>query len=116
MSRTKASAAKQINEHALTFAALGDRSRLRLITQLADGALLSISTLSAGSKLTRQAITKHLGVLEGVGLVHSIRSGRETLFVLETKPMAELSAYLNRVSGQWDEALIRLKDFLEEKS
>ena len=64
--------------------------------------------------LTRQAVTKHLRVLEGAGVVHSIRIGRESLFEFRPEPLKELQTYLERVSGQWEDALARLKSFVEK--
>lgn len=95
------------------FAALSDETRLSLVAALAGGRSRSITELTAGTRLTRQAITKHLRVLEGVGLVRSNRAGRESLFELDPAPLAELRAYLERVSEQWDQALARLKAFVE---
>jgi DNA-binding transcriptional ArsR family regulator len=105
--------------HAEVFAALGDETRLALVARLSDGRPASISQLteaqsSGGSKLTRQAITKHLRVLERARLVHGVRTGRESLFELDPKPMQELREYLDLVSEQWDRALGRLKSFVEE--
>ncbi len=102
-----------------TLAALGDGTRLTLVARLSDGRRASISELTASlpdgaAKLTRQAITKHLRVLERARLVHGVRVGRERLFALDPKPMDELKEYLERVSEQWDEALGRLKAFVEE--
>jgi len=74
----------------------------------------SISQLTRGSKLTRQAITKHLRVLESAGIVHSVRSGRESRFEFDPQPMEGVKRYLDFVSEQWDEALSRLKAFVEE--
>jgi DNA-binding transcriptional ArsR family regulator len=99
---------------ALVFAALGDEMRLALIAKLCSGQPYSISQLTQGSKLTRQAITKHLGVLERVGIVHSIRTGRESRFQFDPRPMEGMKDYLNLVSEQWDQALSRLKLFVEE--
>lgn len=99
--------------HAPVFAALGDPTRLSLVAKLSGGQPHSISQLTAGSKLTRQAITKHLHVLEEAGLVHSLRDGRESLFKLDPKPIHEAMQYLDLVSKQWDQALSRLKDFVE---
>lgn len=95
------------------FAALGDETRLLLVTKLADGQTCSISRLTRGSRLTRQAITKHLRVLEEVGLVRCSRRGRESLFQLDPQPFADMRDYLDFVSGQWDQALGRLKAFVE---
>jgi DNA-binding transcriptional ArsR family regulator len=105
--------------HAAVFAALGDETRLALVARLSDGRPASISQLTedqlaGGSKLTRQAITKHLRVLERARLVHGVRAGRESLFELDPKPMKELREYLDLVSEQWDRALGRLKSFVEE--
>ncbi len=96
------------------FAALGDPARLRLIAKLSDGAALSISQLAKGSALTRQAITKHLRVLENAGLACSTRSGRESLYRLETASIMEARQYLESISRQWDAALGRLRALVEE--
>ena len=99
---------------ALVFAALGDGTRLSLVSKLCGGQAVSISQLTEGTKLTRQAITKHLRVLESVGIVHSARTGRESRFVFDPQPIEELRRYLDFVSEQWDQALARLKSFVEE--
>jgi DNA-binding transcriptional ArsR family regulator len=104
---------------AALFAALGDETRLALVAKLSDGRRYSISQLSdaqatGGSKLTRQAITKHLRVLERARIVHGVRAGRESLFEFDPKPIDELKEYLERVSAQWDQALGRLKALVEE--
>jgi DNA-binding transcriptional ArsR family regulator len=96
------------------FAALGDETRLSLVGALSGGPRRSISELARGSKLTRQAITKHLRVLENAGLAHSVREGRESLYALEPKRLEEIRSYLDRVSAQWDESLARLKSLVEE--
>src|ERR1017187_9365850 len=89
------------------FAALGDETRLSLVTKLCSGQPYSISQLTQGSKLTRQAITKHLRVLERVGIVHSIQTGRESRFEFDPRPIEGMKDYLNLVSEQWDQALSR---------
>jgi len=99
--------------HAAVFAALGDTTRLSLVARLADGQPHSISQLTAGSKLTRQAITKHLRVLESVGMVRCAHRGRESLFEFSPRPIEGLKEYLDLVSGQREEALSRLKSFVE---
>lgn len=100
-------------QHAAVFAALGDETRLALVAHLCGGEARSIAQLSDGSKLTRQAITKHLRVLEGAGIVHSTRVGRESRFGLDPAPLRELREYLGRVAAQWDEVLGRLKALVE---
>jgi DNA-binding transcriptional ArsR family regulator len=96
------------------FAALGDRTRLALITRLSDGRARSITSLSADVDITRQGVTKHLRVLERAGLVRGTQVGRESRFALCASPLAELKSYLDTVSKQWDDALSRLKSFVEE--
>jgi len=106
-------AAKRLSG-APVFAALGDNVRLSLIAKLSAGQPHSISQLTKGSRLTRQAITKHLRVLERVGIVHSVHRGRESRFEFDPKPIEETKRYLDDVSQQWDQALNRLKAFVED--
>lgn len=94
---------------ARVFAALGDKTRLALIARLCSGEAASISQLSDDSKLTRQAITKHLGVLERAGIVSSTQSGRERLFSFELEPLKDLQEYLVSVAKQWDQTSSRRK-------
>ena len=95
------------------FAALGDETRLALVAKLCRGQPRSIAQLTEGSRLSRQAITKHLRVLESAGVVHSVRSGRESLFEFDPKPMKEIKKYIDLVSEKWDQTLSRLKSFVE---
>ncbi|MEM7050903.1 MAG: metalloregulator ArsR/SmtB family transcription factor [Acidobacteriota bacterium] len=97
-----------------TFAALGDFTRLELIARLGDGSSHSIAQLTDGLDLTRQGVTKHLRVLERAGLVKSERIGRESRYTFLPEPIDEARAYLDRVSRQWDEALGRLRAFVED--
>ena len=100
--------------HAPVFAALGDQTRLSLVAKLCAGQPRSISQLKEGSKLTRQAITKHLRVLERARIVRSIRKGRESRFEFDPKPIDGAKKYLDLVSEQWDQTLSRLKSFVED--
>jgi DNA-binding transcriptional ArsR family regulator len=100
--------------HALVFAALGDPTRLWLVAKLTGGRPLSIAKLTAGSKLTRQAIRKHLRVLESAGIVHGVRAGRESLFELDPEPIEEVKKLLDFVSGLWDHPFARLEVFVED--
>jgi DNA-binding transcriptional ArsR family regulator len=113
-SRFRRSVAAQQWVYASVFAALGDERRLSLVTKLCGGEPRSISQLTAGSNLTRQAITKHLRVLESVGVVRSVRRGRESLFEFKLEPIEEIRRYLDLVSAQWDQALGRSKSFVED--
>ena len=99
--------------HAPVFAALGDETRLSLVAKLSSSQPRSISQLTAGSRLTRQAITKHLRVLSRVKIVRSVRAGRESLFAFDPQPIQDLKDYLDLVSEQWDQTLSRLKSLVE---
>jgi len=112
--KSRSSAAPSRKAHAPVFAALGDETRLSLVAKLMGGKPHSISKLTAGSRVTRQAVTKHLRVLEGAGIVHSLHKGRETLFEFDPEPIESAKDYLDQVSEQWDQALARLKAFVEE--
>ena len=96
------------------FAALGDPTRLSLLTRLSDGQARSIAALSADSRLTRQAVTKHLQVLQTAGLVNSARVGRESRFGYRPEAIGAARSYLDTVSAQWDEALSRLRSLVED--
>jgi DNA-binding transcriptional ArsR family regulator len=104
----------KIKTQAEIFAALGDPTRLSLVIKLIDGKSQSILTLTAGSKITRQAVTKHLAVLENVGLVSKTKNGRESLYELDAKPLESLREYLEIIASQWDKSLNDLKAFVEK--
>ena len=107
------SGAAQLKSSAAVFAALGDETRLSLLAKLVEGEPRSIARLTEGTHLTRQAVTKHLKVLEGVGVVRAVRVGRESQFALEPAPLDAVRDYLDRVSRDWDHALARLKLLVE---
>jgi DNA-binding transcriptional ArsR family regulator len=96
------------------FAALGDEMRLQLLGRLGSSGPQSITSLTSGTDVTRQAITKHLNVLASAGLVRDLRSGRERIWELEAKKLDEARRYLDDISKQWDEALERLRKYVEE--
>jgi len=95
------------------FAALGDETRLRLVGVLSSEGTRSIAQLTAETRVTRQAVTKHLRVLAGAGLVRDLRSGRECLWELEPARLRAAQDELARIAEQWDRALGRLKAMLE---
>jgi len=107
---------KRSGDSAALFAALGDETRLRIVSRLSNGQAASITSLTAGSCVTRQAITKHLRVMQRAGLARRARRGRESLWQLEGKRLDEARHYLEMVSRQWDEALGRLKRFVEDEA
>lgn len=108
-----ADAVRALENPAPIFAALGDSTRLKLVTRLGDGQPKSITQLSEGLNLTRQGVTKHLRVLEGAGLVQSKRVGRESRYRFEPAQIQRAQTYLDEVSRHWDNALLRLKASLE---
>ncbi len=111
--RSRSNLSSRRQARAPVFAALGDETRLALVAKLSSGQPRSISQLTRGTKLTRQAISKHLRVLESAGIVHGVRAGRESRFQLDPKPFGGIRTYLDFVSEQWDEALSRLRSFVE---
>lgn len=113
MSGSRTPGKSRLERSAEVFAALGDETRLTLVARLGTGEGASIQQLTEGSELTRQAITKHLRVLEGAGLVRCRRNGRESDFTLLPQALDQAQRYLNAVSAQWDAALLRLKHFVE---
>jgi DNA-binding transcriptional ArsR family regulator len=103
-----------VRARASVFAALGDETRLAMVGTLADGQAQSIARLTTGTNLTRQAVSKHLRVLEGAGIVRLVRVGRESRFELEPHAIDDVRTYLDQVSKQWEDALARLKLLVEE--
>lgn len=114
MSSRRHSQRAALRTRASVFAALGDETRLSVLAKLGNGRPQSIARLTAGTNLSRQAVTKHLRVLANVGVVRSVRRGRESLFELEPQPIEEVRDYLDQVSRQWDDALARLKAHIED--
>ena len=96
------------------FAALGDATRLRVVMLLCGDGPASIARLTAGTHVTRQAVTKHLHVLKQAGLVRSSRLGRESVWAVNTARLDEARQRLSDISGQWDDALSRLRALVEE--
>ena len=104
----------RIEAPAPVFAALGSATRLELLSRLSDGREHSITALTEDLDLTRQAITKHLQVLQHAGIVNSRRVGRESRFTVRPDSISHAKDYLTRVSDQWDEAISRLRATVEQ--
>ena len=104
---------KPLPDCAPIFAALGDEMRLRLIAVLCVGGAMSITQLTSGTAITRQAVTKHLNVLAAAGLVHDVKVGRERLWEFEPAQLNEARRTLEMIARQWDQALARLKAVVE---
>ena len=103
-----------VGSSAPLFAALGDKTRLRIVARLCDDGPMSIARLTDGSHVTRQAIAKHLRVMNQAGLVRSARHGRESVWRLDQRRLEEARRYLDLISRQWDDALGRLRQFVED--
>lgn len=114
MSTVDALSAAKVRDAAPLFAALGDETRLKLIGRLSSGGPGSIAKLSEKSRVSRQAISKHLELLEEVGLVTSDRRGRERIWTLAPGRLSDAHAYLDRISAQWDDALERLRAHVDD--
>jgi len=98
---------------ASVFAALGDPVRLKLLARIGDGS--SITQLAAGLPITRQAVTRHLRVLERAKLIEARRLGREMRFVARPARLRQAKDWLDDVARQWDGTLSRLKIHVERK-
>jgi DNA-binding transcriptional ArsR family regulator len=99
---------------ARVFAALGDETRLRLLSRLCQDGPTSITKLAVGFGITRQAITKHLRAMESSGLVRSRRHGRRSIWQLDQRRLQDVRRCLNLIEEQWDMALSRLRQFVED--
>ena len=97
------------------FAALGDPTRLRMVARLCSDGPQSIVALTHGTRVTRQAITKHLHALAEAGIVRSRREGRERIWEIQSNRLADASHYLEEISSQWDQAIERLRAFVEDR-
>ncbi|MFV8176155.1 ArsR/SmtB family transcription factor [Mycolicibacterium peregrinum] len=96
------------------FNALGDPNRLRIVTRLCEGGPCSTVQLTQVIPVTRQAATKHLLLLEAVGLVSSDRKGRERIWRIQPEPLVQASDYLTALSQRWDRAIDRLRAYVED--
>lgn len=107
-------AATELLTSAPLFAALGDGIRLRLVVRLSEEGSASISRLTTGTGVTRQAVTKHLRLMQNSGLVKSTKRGRERRWQLNWQRLQDARRHLDLISQQWDAALVRLRKFVED--
>jgi DNA-binding transcriptional ArsR family regulator len=98
---------------ALVFAALGDPVRLALVARLCKDGPLPTVRLKQFTDVSRQGVTKHLRMLEDVGIVESQRAGRDRLWQIKQRRLTDVRRYLEQISEQWDAALERLRGFVE---
>jgi DNA-binding transcriptional ArsR family regulator len=103
-----------LTDAAPVFAALGDPVRLKIVGRLCREGPLSISRLADGAHISRQAVTKHLNALSSAGLIEGERNGRECIFQLQPRRLAEVRRHLDAISAQWDGAPERLRKLVED--
>ena len=111
--RRRHRSAPKVGPPAAIFAALGDETRLKLISRLSEAGPQSIASLADGFEMSRQAISKHLRVISGAGLARGDPRGREVVWQLEPHALAQAQRYLNLISKDWDDKLRRLRDLVE---
>jgi DNA-binding transcriptional ArsR family regulator len=113
ISRKRDAIGTHLSRAAPVFAALGDATRLQIVSRLCSGGPASIARLARGARVSRQAVTKHLYALEHAGIARSARAGRERIWELRPQRLSEARRYLDQISDQWDAALGRLRAFVE---
>lgn len=113
MPKRRSAEARVLSGSAPVFAALGDETRLQVVSRLCAEGPLSIVRLSSGSGVTRQAVSKHLRVLEDAGLVFSSKEGRESVWTLQPRGLSDAKRLLDSISREWDDTLERLRVFVE---
>ena len=114
MTRVRATAVERLVEAAPVFAALGDPTRLRIVARLCTDGPQSIVQLTDGAQVSRQAISKHLASLADAGLVLGTRDGRERIYEIQPRRLADVGRHLEQISAQWDQAIERLRAFVED--
>ncbi len=113
--RSRSLVSPSLSEAAPLFAALGDPTRLHIVARLCEDGPLSITRLTEGSRVSRQAVSKHLDALSEAGFVRGERAGRERIWELQPRRLAQVRRYLDQISEQWDEAIDRLRALVENE-
>ncbi len=107
--------AERVADAAAVFCALGDDTRLSLVTTLADGIARTATQLAGGAPISRQAVMKHLKVLEAARLVRRVPEGRAVLYGLDVERIDDAGAFLHGISAGWDRAIARLRRLVEDE-
>ena len=110
--RARSARSAPLGGTAPVFDALGDPTRRNIVARLCTHGPTSVTQLSATAGVTRQAVAKHLKVLEHAGLVLSSRRGRVRICRLDARQLARARRELEEISSQWDRTLARLKAFV----
>jgi DNA-binding transcriptional ArsR family regulator len=95
------------------WSAIGDPTRRRMLDLLLIGGDGTATTLAEQLPVTRQAVAKHLGVLDRVGLVRATPAGREKRYRVDDVQLARAVAQLSSVGSEWDARLQRIKRIAE---
>ena len=106
---------RQLTHAAVLFAALGDPTRLALLQQLSNGGPASVSTLAERfPAVTRQAVSKHLHVLSTAGVIDGAYHGREHVWSVNRDRLEDGRCHIDLIARKWDDALARLKAYVED--
>jgi DNA-binding transcriptional ArsR family regulator len=95
------------------FAALADPTRRSILQAVSERGPVTATALTADVPVSRQAIAKHLSLLQEAGLVQGDRAGRETRFTARSEPLDELATWATATGRRWDQRLARLRDSLD---
>ena len=106
---------ERLPDDAPLFAALGDETRLSILVRLGEQGPRSATRLAEDVDVSRQAVTKHLKILEAAGLAGNWRRGRERIWELRPDPLERIGRDLQRISARWDTALLRLRAMVEQE-
>jgi DNA-binding transcriptional ArsR family regulator len=96
------------------FSALADGTRREVVARLSAGGPATPTELAGSLPVTRQAVAKHLALLESAGLVEVTRAGREAHYRLTPAPLADAMTWMAEVGAQWDQRLGALRALLDE--
>jgi DNA-binding transcriptional ArsR family regulator len=98
------------------FSALSDPTRREVMRRLSDQGPSTLSELAAGLPVTRQAVAKHLSMLERAGLVSPTNEDRRRRYVLTPGPLTDATGWIAEVGAEWDERLAALKLHVERRN
>ncbi len=102
-----------VAEEDALWAAVADPTRRRVLEALLEKGEATTTTLAEGLPVTRQAVAKHLIVLDRVGLVAGERRGREVHYAVQPERLDDAADSMARVAAQWDRRLARIKRLAE---
>ena len=104
-----------VRDNSALWAAIGEPTRQSVINRLLDDGPGTATSLAAELPVTRQAVAKHLTVLDRAGLVEARKHGREVRYALKIARLMEASEELAKLASQWDKRLLKIKQLAEAK-